>query len=111
MSGCSAEQVWLEAWEYCDQEAGVKSPSYILSSQVIDGIKFHRSYVDQEKTMWFVDCTQKEETSSHGENKNVGNVPGSYQWSESSVLCLTAIESNAIQEECEHGCFLMPFLS
>lgn len=39
--------------------------------------------------MCFVDCSQKEETSSHGEHKNMGNVRELYQWSvESSVLCL-----------------------
>lgn len=97
VEGCSAEQVWVEALEHCDQEARVKSQSHILSSQVVDDMRFHRSYVDQEQPMWFVDCSQKEETSSHGEHKNVGNVHVSYQWSvESSVPCLTAAESNAV---------------
>lgn len=97
MEGCSAEQVWVEALEHRDQENRVKSQSHILSSQVVDDMRFPRSYVDQEQPMGFVDCSQKEETPSHGEHRNVGNVHRSYQWSvESSVLCLTAAESSAV---------------
>jgi len=45
----------------------------------------------------FVDSSQKEETSSYGEHKNTAKVNGLYRWSiESSVLCLTAAETNAV---------------
>lgn len=97
MEGCSAEQVWVEALEYCDQETRVESQLHVSSSQVVDYMRFHRSYVDQEQPLWFVDCSQKKETSFHGEHRNVGDVHWSRQQSvESSVLCLTAAESNAV---------------